>query len=81
MSGVETIKPIGPQSQLQNMAAMTTDSGDRPVVCPYSCGSTSCPAMSSTIRKRLKVASARNQPGSTAAASNTAQSAAIQIPT
>ena len=34
VSGVETIKPMGPHNQLQKIAATTTDKGDRPVVCP-----------------------------------------------
>ena len=55
VSGVETMSPTGPHSQLQNIAAMTTDSGDSPVVWPYSCGSMSCPATNSTPTNKPKV--------------------------
>src|SRR3974390_3501858 len=79
VNGVDTIKPIGPHNQLQNIAATTTDKGDRPVVCPYSWGSTSCVAINSTITNRLKVANAMVHPLSTAAASSAEQSAAIHI--
>src|ERR1700691_5509301 len=78
--GVETISPTGPQSQLQNTAAMTTDKGDNPVVWPYSLGSSNWLAMSSTARYRPSVEIASDQPGSTAAASTAEKSAAMQMP-
>ncbi len=81
VKGVDTINPMGPQSELQKIAAMTTDSGDRPVVWPYNCGSMSWPAINSTMTKSPRVPNASDQPGSTAAASTAANSAAIQMPT
>src|ERR1700693_95677 len=81
VNGVETINPTGPHSQLQNIAATTTDSGDRPVVWPYSWGSTSWPAINSTMTNNPRVAIDNVQPGSTAAASTAANNAAIHTPT
>ncbi len=34
VSGVDMIKPIGPHSHVQKMAATITDAGDRPVEWP-----------------------------------------------
>src|ERR1700736_6080774 len=81
VNGVDTIKPTGPHSQLQNIAAITTDSGDKPVVCPYNCGSTICAAISSTTTNKPNVANAMLHPESTAAASNAEHRAAIHTPT
>ena len=81
VNGVDTIRPTGPHSQLQNIAATTTDSGDIPVVWPYSSGSTSWLAISSTITNSAKVAIASVHPGSTAAPSSTEKKAAIHTPT
>src|ERR1700730_8474240 len=79
--GGDTSKQTGPHNQLQNIAAITTDSGDNPVVCPYNCGSTNCAAISSTMTNRPNVANVILHPESTAAASNAEQRAAIHTPT
>jgi hypothetical protein len=63
------------------MAATTTDSGDRPVLWPYSCGSTTCEASSSTTANSPSSSSTSVQPGSTAAASSAALPAAMKTPT
>ena len=69
MSGVETSSPIGPQSQLQKMAATTTDRGDRPVLWPYNCGSTTCDGQQFDARRTGPASSnIIDQPGSIAAA-------------
>ncbi len=81
VSGVDTSSPIGPQIQLQKIAATTTDSGDSPVLWPYSCGSTTCEETSSTAAKRPSVSSISDQPGSTAAAISPALPAAMNTPT
>ena len=72
VSGVETSSPIGPQIQLQKIAATTTDSGDRPVLWPYSCGSTTCAGDQFHHREQAQHSNTSAQPGSTAAASNAA---------
>src|SRR5450830_1810984 len=76
VSGVGTTRPTGPQIQLQKIAAMTTESGDSPVECPYNCGSISLATTISIEKKITNVINARLQPGSIAAANKIAEIAA-----
>ena len=36
VSGIDSIRPTGPHSQPQNIAEMTTETGESPVLWPYS---------------------------------------------
>ena len=78
--GVERISPIGPQIQLQKIATTITAVGDRPVLWPYSSGSSTWPVIASLTRNSPAVHSAIDQPGSTAAASAVGRTAAISEP-
>src|SRR5277367_7055960 len=80
VNGVAKIKPIGPQSQVQNVAETITATGDRPALWPYTIGSTTCPARGSTIKKSAAVQRTIVQPGPTAAASTSGNIAEITAP-
>ncbi len=81
VSGVDRISPTGPHSHAQKMAEMTTDTGDSPVLWPYTSGSTICPVTGSTTRNSATVDSAMVQPGSTAAAMVIGSTAEPMAPT
>ena len=68
MSGVARIRPIGPHSAVQNVADAMSDMADRPVLVPYSIGSTMLLLTTSRRTMSATVHSTMSQPGSTAKA-------------
>ena len=75
--GVDSISPIGPHSAVQNMAARISDSVDTPVLEPYSQGSMRLLLISSSVAMSATVHSTMSQPGSTANAMATGNTAPI----
>ena len=71
VNGVDSKRPIGPHSQVQNVAATTIASGDNPIRRPNSQGSIAWPKMISNTANKSTVAIAIVQPGSTLSASST----------
>jgi hypothetical protein len=72
--------PIGPQSQVQNAAEVTTATGDSPVLWPTSIGSMTWPVSGSTIRNNAAVHMTMLQSGPTAAARISGKTAEIRAP-
>src|SRR6185437_8440646 len=64
--GVERNSPTGPHSMVQKIAAIMIASDDRPVLEPYSQGSTTLLLISSATRNRPATQNSIVQPGSTA---------------
>ena len=81
MIGVDRIRPIGPQMAVQNIAARISDSVDRPVVAPYSQGSMTLLLMTSSVTISASAHSTMSQPGSTAKASVSGNTAPMIGPT
>ena len=73
MSGVDRSRPKGPHSQVQNDAAMTTATGDRPALRPQTNGSTTCPVSGSTTANKITVQNVIVQSLPTAAAKSDRQ--------
>src|SRR6185437_11893793 len=80
VSGVDRTRPMGPQSQVQKVAATSTATGDRPALAPKSQGSRAWLVTSSTTMKRPKVSKKADQPGAIASESASGKSAASQVP-
>ena len=80
VSGVDRISPTGPQSQPQKMADTITERGERPVLWPYTKGSTTWPISGSATRNSAAVQTTMDQPESTAAASAIGSRAAKGAP-
>src|SRR5690242_8108649 len=80
VSGVERTRPTGPQSQVQNVAATRTATGDRPALAPKSQGSMAWLVINSTAMKRPKVSKKADQPGAIASESASGKSAVTQVP-
>ncbi len=66
--GVDRIRPSGPHSAVQKVAAAISDSADRPVEVPYSIGSTMLLLTSSRNTISASAISTICHPGSTAKA-------------
>src|SRR3990170_3624882 len=80
VSGVDKTSPMGPHSAVQNVADATTATGDKPVLCPYTIGSITCPTTGSTTINSANVQSSMVQLGSTATESTSGNAAAMTAP-
>jgi hypothetical protein len=80
VSGVESKSPKGPHSQVQNDAATTTATGERPALRPQTNGSTTCPVSGSTTANKITVHIVIVQSLPTAAAKATGKPAAMIAP-
>src|SRR5690349_19224660 len=78
--GVESKRPKGPQSQVQNDAATTTATGDSPALFPHTNGSATFPVRGSTTANKATVHSVMVQSLPTAAASAIGRQAARIAP-
>ena len=81
VSGVDSTSPTGPHSAVQNVAATISDMADRPVLAPYSQGSTRLLLMSSSTTMRASTQATIVHPGSTAKASSSGNTAPTSGPT
>src|SRR4051812_47641915 len=80
VSGVDSSKPKGPHSQVQNDAVTTTATGDRPALFPQTNGSTTCPVSGSTTANKITVQNVIVQSFPTAAANAIGKPAARMAP-
>src|SRR5437899_12322194 len=80
VNGVARNKPTGPQSQVQNTAAIRIARGEMPVVFPYRYGSAKLYISKSIPRYEPNMIGTLTQPGSTAKAIIAGRHAATQIP-
>jgi hypothetical protein len=78
---VERSRPIGPQSQVQKIAAAIIATGESPVLAPYSQGSTALLLINSITISIPPVQTSVSQPGSTAMASASGKKAEMIGPT
>src|SRR5262249_12515731 len=80
VSGVDSSNPTGPNNQVQKVAAAISATEDRPVLAPYTQGSSTFATTSSTPTNSRTTQTSSIQPGSTATASATGKPAAMMIP-
>jgi hypothetical protein len=80
VKGVESKRPNGPHNHVQNDAATTTATGERPALRPQTSGSITCPVSGSTTAKSAMVQSAMLQSLPTAAAKAIGKTAANIAP-
>src|SRR4029077_18633036 len=79
--GVESTRPTGPQSHVQNTAEMINAIGDTPVFAPYTQGSTKFDAIASNTINKAIVISGMNQLLEIANESSTGKRAPTHGPT
>jgi hypothetical protein len=80
VSGVASSSPIGPHRKAQNAAETMMAMGDRPVLWPYSSGSTTWLTSTSVTMNNPSTNTASDQPGEITTASSTGGTTAMTVP-
>src|ERR1700730_9048029 len=80
VKGVDRIRPTGPQSMPQKIAATKIARDETPVWLPYNQGSMRFAIVSSSNKNKTNVRPALDQPGNTARAMPIGKTAATGVP-